>query len=176
MLKVPVSNDDHIQGKKNAAITLVEYGDYECPFCGHAYTIVKQVQEYFGSNLRFVFRNFPLTEIHPLAEPAAQTAEYAGSEGLFWEMHDLIYKNQQNLSRELLFELADSLNLSRTKLNDVLVNHTFEPKIYKDFISGVKSGVNGTPTFFINDDRYSGSYEFEDFIFAINELSQKIKG
>jgi protein-disulfide isomerase len=175
MLKDPVSNDDHIQGKKNASITLVEYGDYECPYCMHAYPVVKQIQEHFGTKLRFVFRNFPLTEIHPFAESAAQTAEYAGSEGLFWEMHDLIYENQNDLSLELLLELTKRLNLSQEKLKVVLEKHSFAPKIQKDFIGGVKSGVNGTPTFFINDYRYPGPVEFEDLVLAINELTQKIK-
>jgi protein-disulfide isomerase len=170
MLKVPVSNDDHIQGKKNAPITLIEYGDYECPHCGHAYLIIKQVQKHFGSNLRFVFRNFPLTEIHPFAKPAAQIAEYAGLEELFWQMHDLIYENQPNLSIELLKALADSLDLSLDKLNDPQVNHLIEQKIQKDFMGGVKSGVNGTPTIFINDYRYPGPVEVEDLVSGINEM------
>ncbi len=170
MLKDPVSNDDHIQGGKNAIITLVEYGDYECPYCGQAYPIIKQVQKYYGSKLRFVFRNFPLTEIHPLANPAAQVAEYAGAEGQFWEMHDLIYENQSNLSIELLFALAESLNLSPVKLKEILTNRTFDHKIQKDFIGGIKSGVNGTPTIYINDARYSGLVEFQDLVSAINEM------
>jgi len=170
MLKLPVSNDDHIQGKKNAPITFVEYGDYECPFCGNAYLIIKQVQEHFGTNLRFVFRNFPLTEIHPLAKSAAYFAEFAGSQGLFWEMHDLIYENQASLSMELLFKLAESLALSSKKLKDALAKQLFEQKIQNDFISGVKSGVNGTPTLFINDYRYPGPVEFEDLVSAISEM------
>lgn len=173
MLKDPVSDHDHIQGKKNAHITLVEYGDYECPYCGQAYPIIKQVQEYFGPELRFVFRNFPLTEVHPLAKPAALIAEYAGSEGLFWKMHDLIYENQANLSLELLFELGESLGLSLAKLTAALENDIFEKKIQNDFIGGVRSGVNGTPTLFINGNRYQGLTEFEDLVSAINEL---IKG
>lgn len=174
MLKDPVSADDHIQGGKNFVVTLVEYGDYECPYCGQAYPIVKQVQEHLGADLRFVFRNFPLTEIHPLAESAAQTAEYAGSQGLFWEMHDLIYENQHKISVELFLELAGSLQLSQSKLKDVLANHTFQPKIHKDFMGGVKSGVNGTPTFYINNYRYSGPVEFENLVLAIREKLMKI--
>lgn len=174
MLKNPVSNDDHIQGENNAVITLVEYGDYECPFCGQAYPIIKQVQENFGPRLRFVFRNFPLTEIHPLAKPAAQTAEYAGSEGLFWEMHDLIYENQPDLSLELLVELTHTLGLSKAKLKNAMEKGTFDQKIQKDFLGGVKSGVNGTPTFFIDQNRYAGPIELEDLLSAINQ-SLKIK-
>ena len=141
MLTDPVSKDDHIQGNENAVITLVEYGDYECPYCGHAYPIIKQVQEHFGPTLRFVFRNFPLTEIHPLAKSAAQIAEYAGLEGLFWNMHDLIYENQTYLSMELLLKLTDSLALSQAKLNDAQAIQIAEQKIQKDFIGGVKSGA-----------------------------------
>jgi protein-disulfide isomerase len=111
MLKDPISDDDHIQGNKNAQITLIEYGDYECPYCGRAYPVIKRLQEHFGTQLRFVFRNFPLTEVHPFANPAAECAEYAGSQGLFWEMHDLIYENQLSLNIELLFELAGSREL-----------------------------------------------------------------
>lgn len=169
MLKDPVSNNDHIQGGKNAIITLVEYGDYECPYCGEAYPIIKQVQKYYGSKLRFIFRNFPLTEVHPMAMSAAQTAEYAGAEGVFWEMHDLIYENQSNLSIELLSALTETLKLSPAKLKEVFANKTFDPKIQKDFIGGVKSGVNGTPTIYINDARYSGLFEFQDLVSAIDE-------
>jgi protein-disulfide isomerase len=102
LLKVPVSLNDHIQGDENALVTLVEYGDYECPYCGRAYPVVKAVQKHFGPQLMFVFRNFPLTQIHPLAEPAAEAAEFAGSRGRFWEMHDGIYENQERLSLPLL--------------------------------------------------------------------------
>jgi protein-disulfide isomerase len=169
MLKDPVSNNDYIQGGKNAMITLVEYGDYQCPYCGQAYPIIKQIQKHYGSKLRFVFRNFPLTEVHPLAMPAAQTAEYAGAEGLFWEMHDRIYENQSNLNIELLFALTESLNLSQAKLKEALTNQIFDHKIQKDFIGGVKSGVNGTPTFYINNVRYSDPVEFQNLVSALDE-------
>lgn len=170
MLKDPVSNDDHVQGGKNAVITLVEYGDYECPYCGEAYPIIKQLQKHYGSKLRFVFRNFPLTEVHPLALSAAQTAEFAGAEGQFWEMHDLIYENQSDLSTALLYALTESLNLSEAKLKEALVNHTFDNKIQKDFLGGVKSGVNGTPTLYINGTRYSGPVEFQNLVSTIDEM------
>lgn len=170
MLKEPVTNEDHIQGEKNATITLVEYGDYQCPFCGRAYPIIKQVQKKYGSKLRFVFRNFPLTEVHPLAMAAAQTAEYAGAEGPYWEMHDLIFENQAKLTIELLISLAESLNLPPEKLKEAWTNHTFDPKIKKDFLSGVKSGVNGTPTLFINEVRYASPVEFQYLVSTIDEM------
>src|ERR1700759_4074767 len=106
-LKVPVSALDHVQGDEQAPIVLVEYGDYECPHCGHAYPIVKRVQKHFGKRLAFVFRNFPLNEAHPHAEAAAETAEFAGAHSRFWEMHDAIFENQDDLSGTVLVELAE---------------------------------------------------------------------
>ena len=168
MLKVPVTADDHIQGDLTAPLTLVQYGDYQCPYCGMAYPIIKRVQKHFGKQLTFVFRNFPLAEMHPFAEIAAETAEFAGSRGKFWEMHDLIYEHQEALSLELLVELAHNLDLPRADLEKTLENSAFAKKIKNDFMGGVLSGVNGTPTFFINDLRYSGSFEYEELISAIN--------
>jgi protein-disulfide isomerase len=110
-LKVPVGPDDHVQGPADAPVTLVEYGDYECPHCGHAYPIVKALQKRFGKQLRFAFRNFPLREIHPYAEAAAESAEFAATHGKFWEMHDLIFENQNSLSEQMLGELAQRLTL-----------------------------------------------------------------
>lgn len=172
-LKEPVTDEDHIQGNKNAEITLLEYGDYQCPGCGQAFPIVKRVQKHFGLKLRFVFRNFPLTEVHPLAEPAAETAEFAATHGRFWEMHDLIYTNQDRLTLPILFELTKSLNMSEKELELVLSEGKFRPKIKNDFLSGIYSGVNGTPTFFINGQRHNGSFVFDDLIGAIEQLLVK---
>jgi protein-disulfide isomerase len=166
-LKAPVTPDDHIQGLENAPVTLVEYGDYQCPFCGRAYLIVKALQQDFASQLRFVFRNFPLTQIHPLAEPAAETAEYAGANGQFWEMHDGLYENQSRLEGPLFFELARELGLSTDGLRIALENHEFLPRVGQDFTAGVKSGVNGTPSFFINGERHEGSWGHDDLAAAI---------
>lgn len=167
-LKVPVTPADHIQGDDKAPITLIEYGDYECPYCGRAYYVVKNLQERYGRQLRFVFRNFPLTQIHPYAEPAAETAEFAGAHRHFWEMHDGIYENQDRLGLGLFFELAEGLGLSATSMRKALTNHVYLPKVRDDFLGGVRSGVNGTPTFFINGVRHDGSYEFEDLAAAID--------
>lgn len=173
ILKVPISQEDHIQGSQQSVVTLVEYGDYECPFCGLAYPVVKQLQRHFQEKLRFVFRNFPLSEIHPLAEIAAETAEFAASKGKFWEMHDLLYEHQNQLSAPFLLELAESLNLSPLDLELAIKAHAFQPKIKSDFLGGVRSGVNGTPTFYINGNRYDGSYETEDLLKAIDEVFAK---
>ena len=169
-LKVPVSADDHIHGNENAPITLVEYGDFECPYCGMAHPIIKRLQKHFDNQLRFVFRNFPLSEIHPYAEMAAEAVEYAGSHGRFWEMHDLLYENQDRLGMPLFLELADALNLPVDDLEDAITNKRFEPKIRKDFLGGVRSGVNGTPTFYINGQRYVGPFEFEELASAIDSV------
>ncbi len=167
-LSVPVSAKDHRQGDPDAPGTLVEYGDYQCPSCGQAYPIVKRVQKHFGKRLSFVFRNFPLTQMHPYAEPAAETAEFAGAHGKFWEMHDLLYENQDRLDEELLVELAEQLRLVPAKLVQALESKEFEPRVKADFSSGVRSGVNGTPTFFINGQRHDGSYDFNSLVDAID--------
>ena len=169
-LRVPVSASDHIQGDEDALVTLVEYGDYECPYCAEAFPAVRRVQQHFGPRLRFVFRHFPLTEIHPLAKPAAETAEFAGANGLFWEMHDLLYENHDRLSPPLMPTAARTLGLSETDLEIALTNDAFAPKVQADFLGGVRSGVNGTPAFFIQGIRHDGPYDDESLIFAINAV------
>jgi protein-disulfide isomerase len=168
-LRVPVTQHDHIKGPANAPVTLVEYGDYECPACGAAYPIVNLVLKHFGPKLRFVFRHFPLTQVHPNAESAAECAEFAGAHGRFWEMHDGIYENQDRLSLPLLFALAKALGLSELELRNALMNEKYAPKVKADFLGGVRSGVNGTPSFFINGDQHEGTYAFEDLVPAIEE-------
>ena len=168
-LQIPVSSSDHIQGNTTAPVILVEYGDYECPYCGKAHHVIKQLQKYFGPNLGFVFRHFPLVEVHPHAEIAAETAEFTNSHHRFWEMHDLLYENQNNLSMLMLFDLAKALALPISELQDALQARRYYPKIQSDFLGGVKSGVNGTPTFFINNERYNGSWELADLREAIEE-------
>jgi protein-disulfide isomerase len=151
----------------DASVTLVEYGDFQCPYCGAAHPIVQAIESHFAGQLRFVFRNFPLTEVHPLAEPAAETAEYAGANGRFWEIHDALYENQDQLGVPLFFALAQALGLSQEGLRDALENATFAPKIQNDFLGGVRSGVNGTPTFFINGQRHDGAYDYLHLAAAI---------
>jgi len=167
MLKIPVTSDDHIQGDAQAAAVLVEYGDYECPHCGHAYPIVKRVQKHFGKRLGFVFRNFPLKEMHPNAESAAETAEFASTQQRFWEMHDGLFENQETLGSELFLELAGELGLPTPDLQSALASHEYAPRVRNDFLGGVRSGVNGTPTFFINGHRHDGPFEFDDLVAAI---------
>ncbi len=166
-LKPAVSAQDHAQGAEDAAVTLVEYGDYECPHCGRAHPVVKRLQKHFGDSLRFVFRNFPLAEMHPLAEPAAEAAEFAASQGKFWEMHDAIFEHQTQLSLELLSSLAQRFGLDKEALADALDNGAFQARVKSDFTSGVRSGVNGTPTFFINGKRHDAPPDYESLSDAI---------
>ena len=168
-LKIPITAEDHARGPASADVTLVEYGDYECPYCGQAYPIVQKVQKQFGKRLRLVFRNFPLNEMHPHAEAAAEVAEFAGALGKFWEMHDKLYENQARLGEALYFDLADKLKLSSTALRQALEQRTFEARVRADFKGGVRSGVNGTPTFFINGHRHDGSFDFETLVSAIHQ-------
>jgi protein-disulfide isomerase len=168
-LKTPITPEDHIQGPENTAATLVEYGDYECPSCGQAFPIVKRVQKHFGKGLRFVFRNFPLNEMHPDAESAAETAEFAGAHGKFWEMHDALYENQEQLGEQLYLDVAGKLGLSAADLRQALQEAKYQNRVRTDFSSGVRSGVNGTPTFFINGKRHDGPYDYGSLVRAIEE-------
>jgi len=170
MLRNPVSTDDHCEGSADAPLTLVEYGDYECPYCGLAYPVVKRLQKHFGNTLRFVFRNFPLREAHPQAEAAAETAEFAGSTGRFWEMHDRLFENQSELGLELYVSLAEGLDLSSTSLQRALEAGTYRERVRADFVSGVRSGVNGTPTFYINGRQHQPSYEFDALAAAMSHI------
>jgi protein-disulfide isomerase len=175
MLKVPVGNEDHIEGSLDAPVSLVEYGDYECPHCGRAYPIVKRVQRHFGKRLAFVFRNFPLTQIHRYAQAAAESAEFAGSKGKFWAMHDLLFENQDRLGPELFEELASNLGLDPAELQQALADGAFTARVRADFTGGVRSGVNGTPTFFINGQRHNGPSEYESLVKKIDEALQAVK-
>ena len=166
-LTMPVSKRDHIQGLTDAPLTLVEYGDYECPACGQAYPIIKAIQHAAGKQLRFVFRNFPLVNAHPYAEHAAEAAESAGTRGRFWEMHDLLFENQAGLEDQQLAQYAMELGLDARTLVTEVREGRFTPRIREDFISGVKSGVNGTPTFFINALRYDGDYDARSILGAL---------
>jgi protein-disulfide isomerase len=172
-LTMPVTEDrDHFQGPADAAVTLVEYGDYECPFCGAAYPIIKEVQARTGEVLRFVFRNFPITTSHPHAERAAEAAEAAGAQGRFWEMHDLLYENQKRLRDQDLRAYAERLGLDVEPFDRDLAEHVHVARIHEDFMSGVRSGVNGTPTFYVNGVRHDHSYDVDTMLAAIERAAE----
>jgi protein-disulfide isomerase len=166
-LVLPVSERDHIRGPSAAPVTLVEYGDYECPHCGEAYYIVKELERHHGKNVRFVFRNFPLSTAHPNAESAAEAAEAAGVQNQFWEMHDQLFENQQSLERENLVEYAKLIGLDLARFIQEMNQHRYAKRVHEDFLSGVRSGVNGTPTFFVNGIRHDGSYDLASLLAAI---------
>jgi protein-disulfide isomerase len=157
-LQPPVGPDDHTKGPESAPVTLVEYGDFECPYCGQAYPSVQAILERLGAHLRFVFRNFPLSQAHPHAQHAAEAAEAAGAQGRFWQMHDMLYENQRRLDDASLAGYAEAIGLDPALVMEALENGTYEPQVREDFMSGVRSGVNGTPAFFINGVRWDGPW------------------
>ena len=159
-----VSDSDHRGGPDDAPVTLVEYGDYECPHCGRAHPIVQEVRRRMGVRLRFVFRNFPLAEAHPHAVHAAEVAEAAAVQGKFWEMHDLLYERQDALEDQDLVGYARDLGLDAGQVKQELASGAHESRVRQDFRSGVRSGVNGTPTFFINGARHDGSWDLDSLL------------
>jgi protein-disulfide isomerase len=150
LLTPPVGPRDHVLGPADARVTLVEYGDFECPFCGAAYPELKRVLRKLGPKVRFVFRHFPLAEEHPHAPLAAEAAEAAAAQGKFWQMHDLLYQHQTALEDEDLVRYARELGIDADRVMRELVEHTYAARVREDFLSGVQSGVSGTPRFFIN--------------------------
>ncbi len=166
-LTVPVGPKDHAQGNADAPCTLVEYGDYQCPSCAGAYKVVKGVQKHFGKRLRFVFRNFPL-EQHPFAEPAAEVAEFAAAHGKFWEMHDALYQHQDELGTKLFGGLAKKLGLDGKELDAALDSGTYAKHVKAELGSGEASGVEGTPTFYINGKRHDGASDEATLVEAID--------
>ena len=150
LLTPPVGPRDHALGPADARVTLVEYGDFECPFCGSAYPELQRVLRDLGPKIRFVFRHFPLAEAHPRAPHAAEVAEAAAAQGKFWQMHDLLYQRQAALGDENLVGYARELGLDAERVRRELADHTHAARVREDFLGGVRSGVSGTPRFFIN--------------------------
>ena len=163
-LKPAIGSKDHIQGNTNASLELVEYGDYQCGHCGHAYPIIKEIQQELRDKLKFVFRNFPLTESHTDAFNAAVAAEAAALQNKFWEMHDIIYENQESLDGEDLVAYAKKIGVDVVRFQDDIKKDTITAKVQNDFESGVRSGVNGTPSFFINGEKYDGDWEENELL------------
>ena len=166
-LRLPDPERDHISGSADGLIRLLEYGDYECPFCAEVQPIVKEIQRRLSDDLLFGFRNFPLTNIHPHSEHAAEAAEAAGTQGNFWDMHDLLFENQGALEDEDLTAYAAELGLDETRLIREVTSSVYAPRIREDFKSGVRGGVNGTPTFFINGERYDGPLDLKNLLNAL---------
>ena len=168
-LTPPVSDLDHSKGPKDSRVTLVEYGDYECPYCGQAENSVHEIQERTGDAVRLVFRHFPNRTVHPHARMAAEAAEAAGEQGKFWEMHDLLFAHQDHLEDYDVLEYARELDLDMEQFEAAINEHTHSKKIREDFRSGIESGVQGTPTWFINGSRYDGAWDPESLLEAVRK-------
>jgi len=164
---LPIAGHDHLQGSIDAPVQLVEYGDYECPFCGEAYPVVKAVQQELGESLCFAFRNFPLANLHPHAQHAAEAAEAAAFQQHFWAMHSMLFENQDQLEDEDLVGYASALRLDARRLISEVMTGEHAARVREDFRSGARGGVNGTPTFFINGIRYAGQSTFNGLLTAL---------
>jgi protein-disulfide isomerase len=168
-LTPPVGKHDHVQGRLTATVTLVEYGDYQCPFCGNIQPVIKKLQKHYGDQLRFVFRNFPQVRVHAYAQRAAEAAEAAGAQGKFWEMHDYLYDHQEALDVENLARAADALGLDKVKFDREVAERVYADRVQRDIQSGNDSGVGGTPTIFINGARSDDDDDFEKLKAKIEE-------
>jgi protein-disulfide isomerase len=171
-LTVPVGPDDWSDGPEDVPVTFVEYGDFECPHCGSLEPVLRELRRLAGPGMRFVYRHFPLTSSHPHAQHAAEAAEAAGAQGAFWPMHDALFANQQSLTDRDLVGIAAQLGLDADAVATALANQTYEPNVREDFMSGVRSGVSGTPTFFINGVRYDGEYTLEALARAVQKAGR----
>jgi protein-disulfide isomerase len=168
---ITVSDRDHACGPSTAPVTLVEYGDYECPDCGNAFPVIKRLMKEMDGRLRFVFRNFPLSNVHPHASVAAQAAEAAAAQGKFWEMHDLLYQNQQTLADHDLSRFALKLGLEIYRFEADLSGDRHAKRVAADYQSGVQAGVTGTPTFFINGHRHTAGKDYESLKAALESAA-----
>jgi protein-disulfide isomerase len=173
-LAVPVGERDHLQGPTTALVTLVEYGDYECPYCRAAVAIVDELQRVLPDQLRFVFRHFPLDNLHPRARRAAEAAEAAGAQGKFFEMHAALFEHQTALEDADLLRYAADLDLDTARFGTELDAHTHASRVLEDFRGGVRSGVRGTPTFYVDDARYDGAIGVSQLVATIRELHPDI--
>jgi len=168
-LREPVSERDHALGPTDAPVTLVEYGDFECPHCGRAYPLIRELRGAFGDQLRFVFRHFPVTSVHPQAELAARAAEAAAAQGSFWPMHDRLFEHQDSLGPEMIDMEATALGLDMRAFRDALDAHAVRDHVAHDIWSGEASGVNWTPTFFINGRRVGYAEDLESLRRAVTD-------
>jgi protein-disulfide isomerase len=166
-LSLIVTDRDHVQGRHDAPVTWLEYGDYECPHCGRAHAVVQAVQRHLGAAVRFAFRNFPLRDLHAHAELAARAAEAAALQGRFWEMHDLLLTHQRALERAQLRGYAAELGLDLARWEHDLDGPVSRERVQADLISGVEHQVRGTPTFFINAQPYLGVANERELLLAL---------
>jgi protein-disulfide isomerase len=172
-LLIPVSPRDHARGPANANLTLVEYGDLECPHCALVHPVIAEIAGELKDSLRVVFRHFPLTQLHPHAQQAAEALEAAGCQGRFWEMLDLLYQDNARLDKDTLSRYAKKARVDMKQFTRELDGQVYKDRVRADFLSGVRSGVSGTPTFFINGEKYTGAYEFDTLVAALLKASRR---
>ena len=169
-LSDPVGDADWVRGDPAAPVTLVEYGEFECPDCGRAYHVIKNVLD-ANERVRFVFRHFARDDVHPFSERSAQAAEAAGAQGRFWEMHDFLFERQHQLEYDDLFRHAAELGLDVDRFRQDLSNHAFLSKVHANLDSGLASGVSSTPTLFINGERYAGPVDATNLSEALSQAA-----
>ncbi|MFL5523765.1 MAG: DsbA family protein [Gemmatimonadaceae bacterium] len=173
-LAVPVNERDHSVGPANAPVTLVEYGDFECSHCARAYPVVEGIRRSMGDSLRFVYRHFPLAEAHPHAQHAAEASEAAGAQGKFWEMHHMLFENHEALDNQDLLLYVARIGCDARRAAEELAAGAYTRDVRDDFRGGVRSGVNGTPTFFVNGYRYDGDWsDTDEFILALTNAASE---
>jgi len=163
-LTPPVGERDHRHGPLDAPVTFVEYGDYQCPHCRQAHSVARDLQEHLGERICYVYRHFPISSAHPDAQRAAEAAEASAAQGKFWEMHDTLYQHQDALDDEHLLRYAAELGLDTQRFERELAEGVYADRVREDSLSGVRSGMSGTPTFFINGERYDGPWDFESLL------------
>jgi len=168
-LSLNIRPDEYMQGSQNAPLIVIEYGDYECPYSRMGYRFAQLLLKNFSNQVCFAFRNFPLRKKHPNAQTCAEAALCAGKQNRFWEMHDLLFSNNQNLSMEKINSFVEQLELDEYTFNVDLQTHSFAGRVSKDFRSGVKNGVRDTPTFFINQQKYDGKLSYKELKKAVQE-------
>ncbi len=166
-LLLPIHDGDHVHGPASADYTLVEYGDYECPACGQLFEIIRNLQATLGDRLRIVYRHYPLSGIHPHAQEAAEAAEAAGAQGRFWEMHDLLFQNQNALKRKDLLAYGETLSLDIDRLRNELKHEVYRDLVREDFRRGVQNGVYGTPGLFLNGVRHDGAWDRDTLLWIL---------
>jgi len=171
-LVIPVTEHDHARGAANAPLTLVQYGDFECPHCALAYPRLTEIANELGDSLRLVFRHFPLNDVHPRAQRAAEAAEAAAKQGRFWEIVPLLHENYEKLDDETLIRCAKKAGVDAKRLMKEVESGTHAARVRADYLGGLRSGVNGTPAFFINGERYEGALGLDALVVALLKASR----
>jgi len=168
-LKPPLQETDHYFGNPASPLQLLEFGDFQCPHCGAAYPILERIKKKYGTRMVFIFRHFPLSKSHPYAQLAAIVSEAAARQGKFWEMYNLIFENQTGMNRQHLFGLAKTLPLDMPRFEKDVADPALSKTVEANFESGIISGVNGTPSFYINGEKYNGPYDFDSLSEALEQ-------